>query len=322
MAKRALLVGIDVYPDPRNNLNSCVADTRAFKKLLEDYLDFESESIRMLHNQDATLSNVKSSLDALFDGVTADDRVVFYQSSHGYRYPEGDTMVEVLCEYDGFLKDTELAERSATLPPGVLTVVLDACHSGGMNKMFFPNPEKVEVARAKVWQPPAERAERDANLYTQVSKFKFFGRSSASTSGAVAKNFMLDPVDVPMFKGMDQSTVDLNGVLFSACMADQTAAAGSPPTNNLSAFTYGIVQEITPTIALNDLNTRIGTRLQKLNMSQTPMAVPPPLQPELATSTFVSLHHPDGGAAGLDKTVLFEPPGLQSWIRGLLASRA
>jgi hypothetical protein len=34
MVQRALLVGIDQYPDPRNNLNSCVADTLAFRDAL------------------------------------------------------------------------------------------------------------------------------------------------------------------------------------------------------------------------------------------------------------------------------------------------
>jgi len=103
-------------------------------------------SISLLHNQDATLANVRTGLDALFADAQAGDELVYFESSHGYRYPEGNTMVEVLCLYDGFLEDTEFAQRTLALPANVLTVVLDACHSGGMNKLFFPTGE-VQVAR-------------------------------------------------------------------------------------------------------------------------------------------------------------------------------
>lgn len=326
MAKRAFLVGLNIYPDPRNNLNSCVADTLAFKSLLQTTYGFDPEAIQLLHNQDATLDNVRSGLDDLFAGAQPGDELVYFESSHGYRYPDGDTMVEVLCLYDGFLKDTEFAQRTQGLPPDVLTVVLDSCHSGGMNKVFFP-PGDVQVARAKVWQPSAEEAERDAQLYTQVTKFKFFGRSATADSGAVAKNFVFDPVNVAAPKDLDQGAVDLNGALFAACLSDQTAAAGSPPTENLSAFTYGIVKEVDPAISLSDLNQRVGALLASLNMTQTPVAVAPPLHPELLTETFVAMGTAGGGApapgpssdGGADTggTGGFDP---DAWLREQLGS--
>jgi len=296
MAKRALLVGLNTYPDPRNNLNSCVADTLEFKKLLQNSYGFDPGAIQLLHNQDATLDNVLRGLDTLFAGAQAGDNLVFFQSSHGYRYVEGDTMVEALCLYDKFLNDTELSQRTQALPPDVLTVVLDSCHSGGMNKLFFP-PGDVQVARAKVWQPSPEQAERDAQLYAQVTRFKFFGRTVTGDTGAVAKNLIFDPVGVPAPKALDESAVDLNGALFAACLADQTAAAGSPPTNGLSAFTYGITQEADPSLSLSALSQRVATRLTQLNMAQTPIAIAPPLYPQLLTETFISLRAAGSGGA-------------------------
>jgi hypothetical protein len=295
MAKRALLVGLDIYPDPRNNLNSCVADTLALKTLLQGTYAFDAASIQVLHNQDATLANVQAGLDTLFVAAHAGDQLVYFESSHGYRYPEGNTMVEVLCLYDGFLRDTDFAQRTQALPPDVLTVVLDSCHSGGMNKVFFPAGD-VQVARAKVWQPTAEEAKRDAQLYAQVTKFKFFGRSTTGDSGVVAKNFVLEPVGVNgTTKDLDQGAVDLNGALFAACLADQTAAAGSTPTDNLSAFTYGIVNEADTTSSLNELSGRVGARLAALNMSQTPVAEAPPMHPELLTDTFITMQQTNRG---------------------------
>lgn len=296
MAKRALLVGIDVYPDPRNNLNSCVADTLAFKALLQERYQFDAASITLLHNQDATLEGVRTGLDALFYGAQAGDELVYFESSHGYRHPEGNTMVEVLCLYDGFLEDTELSQRTQVLPADVLTVVLDACHSGGMNKLFFPGGE-VQVARAKVWQPTPEQAERLAQTYAQVTRFKFFGRTATGDTGAVAKNLVIDPVGIAPAKDLDEGAVDLNGALFAACLADQTAAAGSPPTNNLSAFTYGIVSEIDTSLSLSQLSERVAARLTALNMGQTPIAEAPPTHPELLTGTFITMQQAGGAAS-------------------------
>ena len=188
MVQRALLVGIDQYPDPRNNLNSCIADTLAFRDILMAAYGVPQGDITLLHNQAATLDNVRSALDALLNGVRDGEKVVYFESSHGYRYPKGDTMVEVLCLYDAFLEDTELVNRSQAAPGDCLTVITDSCHSGGLNKLFFP-PTGTSVARAKVWQPPEDRAAIDVATSRQVSAFKFFGRAATSEVGAVAKEF-------------------------------------------------------------------------------------------------------------------------------------
>lgn len=324
MARRALLVGINIYPDPRNNLNSCVEDTLAFRKLLQDTYGFDPSAIQLLHNQDATLANVRSGLDALFANAKDGDQLVYFGSSHGYRYPDGNTMVEVLCLYDGFLQDTEFAQRTQGLPPDVLTVVLDSCHSGGMNKVFFPTGD-VQVARAKVWQPSPQEAERDAQLYAQVTKFKFFGRASTADTSAVAKNFVIDPVGVPAQKALDSGAVDLNAALFAACLADQTAAAGSAPTENLSAFTYGLIKEANTAISLSELNRRVGSRLAALNMSQTPIAEAPPMHPELLTEAFITMQAVGGAGAGGNGAGEALPPATggfdpAAWLRDQLGS--
>jgi Caspase domain len=323
MARRALLVGLDVYPDPRNNLNSCVADTLVFKNMLQSTYGFSPGAITLLHNQNATLANVRAGLDVLFAGAHAGDQLVYFESSHGYQYPEGDTMVEVLCLYDGFLTDTEFVGRTQSLPPDVLTVVLDACHSGGVNKVFFVDESQqgasVQVARSKVWQPSAEESARNLQLYTQVTKFKFFGRASTSDAGAVAKNFELsDHAGIPAPKEPTAGAPDLNGALFAACAADETAAAGSPQTNNLSAFTYGLTTLIDTTLSLGNLKDRVGARLTQLHMSQHPQALVPFLHPELYTSTFITVQPtgaptpsqpPAGGGGGPDG---FDPI---AWLR-------
>lgn len=300
MVQRALLVGIDQYPDPRNNLNSCIADTLAFRDILMAAYGVSQGEITLLHNQAATLANVRSALDALLNGVRDGEKVVYFESSHGYRYPKGNTMVEVLCLYDAFLEDTELVDRSQAAPADCLTVITDSCHSGGLNKLFFP-PTGTSVARAKVWQPPDDRAAIDVALSAQVTAFKFFGRAATSETAAVAKEFTESSITnkdfVPATKDLGAGQLELNGLLFAACRADQTAAAGSPSTNNLSAFTYGLQQELNAgggSIAVRTLNDRVGARLAALNMSQQPVVIAPLAHQSELDETLITY----GAAAG------------------------
>lgn len=331
MDKRALLIGIDIYPDPRNNLNSCVNDTLAFKELLQKTYQFPPESITLLQNKDATLANVRAGLAALFADLPENEptELVYFQSSHGSQRVKGNTMVEVVCLYDDFLEDTEFASITQGIPDGVLTVVIDACHSGGMNKLFLPAGEgqQVQLARVKAWQPTSEEAEHLAQTYAQVTQFKFFGRAATGDTGAVAKNFVASPVGVPQVKDLDEGKPELNGVLLAACGADQTAAAGSPQTSYLSAFTYGLVSENDTSLSLGQLCQRIGDRLAKLNMRQTPQAEVPLLQQKLLTETFITMRSPGAapppGPDGNGPFAPLNPPDgfdLDAWLRQQLGA--
>jgi Caspase domain len=327
--KRALLIGIDQYPDPRNNLNSCVADTLKFKDMLMSNYGFAPGDIRLLHNNYATLSNVRTGLDDLTRNAASGDEIVYFESSHGYRYPDGDTMVEVLCLYDAFLTDTEFAQRTQVLPPGVLTVVLDACHSGGMNKIFF-SPDGPAVARVKVWQPPVEDAIVQIQQMQQITHFKFFGRSSVAEPADVVKAFSIGRAVTTAFvagpsvnpqlmarwnrKDFQAGDVELNGALFSACQADQTAAAGTPATAGLSAFTYALTDQLNTAISLRSLCALTVARLQALHMSQTPEVHTPVGQPQLADQTFIALQPAQGPSI-----VPVQPPSPQN-IPDALAS--
>lgn len=295
--RRALLVGIDNYPDPRNNLNSCVADTQRMQGLLQTRYGFEPGSITLLHNSAATLDAVRAQLANLFDGVGPGDQVVYFESSHGYRYVKGSVYTEVLCLYDQFLEDTELVALSQQVPPGTFTCIIDACHSGGLDKLFFA-PGGLQAARAKVWQPPPEQAASDLAMLAQATSFKSFGRAASSDTGAVAKQFSAAAFGsntAPPAKG-GEGDPELNGVLFAACLADQTAAAGSPPTDGLSAFTWALGLELDAgggAIAASALSDRVDQRLQGVNMRQTPIVEAPMAHGGWLTQTLIGF----GGAS-------------------------
>lgn len=265
---------------------------------------FASGDIRLLHNNFATLANARTGLDDLTRNAAPGDELVFFESSHGYRYPQGDTMVEVLCLYDDFLTDTEFVQRTQVLPPDVLTVVLDACHSGGMNKVFF-TADGPALARIKVWTPPNDEALRQVQQMLQVTQFKFFGRTIVAEPADVVKAFSFRDKVTKAFavtgaatpgvmarwnrKDFNAGDVELNGVLLSACQADQTAAAGSAATAFLSAFTFALTDQLDTGISVSSLCARIVARLDALHMSQTPEVHTPVARPRLASETFVTM---------------------------------
>ncbi|MEU3255366.1 caspase family protein [Streptomyces sp. NPDC006997] len=289
MTDRALLVGLDEYPNPANRLNSCVNDTYAFRDVLREY-DFTDSDIRILHDRDATLDRVRAELDWLLDGAEPGDRRVFFESSHGYRYLKDGVLVEVLCLYDEFLEDAELSSRTQNIPDGVLTVVLDACHSGGMDKIFVVGNES-RLLRMKVFQPgPEEQREKAfaVNSYAaSATPVKFFGRAASGNAAQLSKNFATRLVPWPA-KGVSAPDVELNAVLLTACRADETAAAGSELTDGLSAFTYALKDQLDQTVTVTALCDRTVSRLKGIGMDQTPSVFAPSDQQFLLSDTFIS----------------------------------
>lgn len=140
-------MAINDYGDPRNNLPSCVEDATVFENLLRESYKFDE--IQSLLDLKASKKNVENCLNWLFKDVQPDDRLVFFYSGHGYALPRKGIMEEVLVLHDGFFEDDTLAAMSQNIPPRTLTVFLDSCFSGGMEKMMLFSSKGLEVAKPK-----------------------------------------------------------------------------------------------------------------------------------------------------------------------------
>jgi len=141
MAKRALLVGINRYQDPANDLRGCVNDVLLMRETLTRHYGFNDPGcVRTLTDRRATTAGILEGLAWLVDGATSGDSLVFHYSGHGSQVPdrngdERDGLDEILCPYDldwaHPLTDDDLAAVVAPIPKGaLLTVILDCCHSG------------------------------------------------------------------------------------------------------------------------------------------------------------------------------------------------
>lgn len=142
--RRALLVGLDKYADPRiPPLAGCVNDTYLLSAALQEQ-KFEPHEIRLLHNERATRDGIVERLDWLLEDVEAGGERILAFSGHGDQVPvydlngEPDHLDEVLVTYDydfeegSGLRDDDLYRWYANLPYETrLLILLDCCHSGG-----------------------------------------------------------------------------------------------------------------------------------------------------------------------------------------------
>lgn len=213
-SRKALVVGINDYGDIRNDLNSCIADAHMVAEILQERYGF---TVSMLLDGQATVEAVDAGLDELFRGATPEDRFVFYYSGHGYRYQLGERRIEVLVlTGNRFFEDFRLTERTQGLPDGTLTVILDSCFAGGMEKHLVLSPSGFQLARPKVWKPTEAEIRRENRELSRVDRivYKGFGLAPAALPIAVAKEF-----------GFPEPPAELKSLVLQA---SGTSAAGQP----------------------------------------------------------------------------------------------
>ncbi|MEH2214846.1 caspase family protein [Nostoc sp.] len=156
--KRALLVGINDYLKVNDfqwyPLEGAVNDTQIQKELLINLFGFQSDDIRILHDQEATRKNILQAFEEhLIKWAQPGDVVVFHYSGHGSQVADPDKIFE-----DG--RVSTIVPIDSHLPPGYpnkggkvnditghtlwllmqaintenVTFVLDSCYSGGARK--------------------------------------------------------------------------------------------------------------------------------------------------------------------------------------------
>jgi hypothetical protein len=338
--RKALLVGMNHYPNPRNELPSCENDASRFHELLVANYGFPAENCRLVLSQAADPStppeqnaaskrNVLGHLDWLFSGLNDGDIAVFYYSGHGYRTNKDGVMRDCICLYDDFLFGNEFSALTGGLPGGILSVMLDSCFSGGMDKTYFvaydaagTGVAEPGVTKNKFFWADAEQASKDFEDQQRPLPYQPFGGpvipvrrplivEDALKAFSLQKAFVgpsgvveLTAADV-VSKELDQP---LNGLLITACNAEEKAAASTPATSGLSAFTYCLLSAWTDMrrvrsldqLACADLHADAGTRLRQLNLTQTPLIKEPPVPPGLASRSFINLAVVPGASPALD----------------------
>lgn len=150
----ALLVGVDAYdPDyiaPARWLDQCGTDVAYLDGSLVGDCGWSAENVTALVDAAATREAILDRLVRLAECAEPGDRVLFYQSSHGMRYPWGESY---LCAYDADLTSEDLAAAFARFRPGVrLLAVVDACYAGGLYGEYAADDFATDVTTCLGWR--------------------------------------------------------------------------------------------------------------------------------------------------------------------------
>ncbi len=307
--KKALVIGIDDYPGEVNDLKSCINDAQNFAYLLNSIYEFDE--VKTLLNQEATVAKIEDELDWLFSldrqsnqsNAKPDDLIVFYYSGHGYQQERNGVMDECLVCTDGFLFDNSLSKKTQNLPPGILTVILDSCFSGGMEKAFYVLTEQGR-GKVKTWIP--QDVETDERLISSFKKdfieTKPFGTDSVKLIGTRAntvkevdakKEKSFSTTSLLEFDDTEAQETSINGLLITACKENETASSATHATKGLSAFTYCLLTTLHnrgKLVSNNDLLAATSSKLTSLGFPQTPLIKEPSEPTKLGSKSFIELN--------------------------------
>lgn len=236
MKNKALLVGINKYPDPRNELRGCVNDILDMEHFITEANNvYPKQNIKKLTNKDATKKGILSQLKWLIEGAEAGDQLLFHYSGHGAQAPtlfsslEKDGLDEIICPYDfdgtnkTSLSDKEFAQLFAGIPKGVHFVwISDSCHAEDLSRDPFINDEanKLENTNYKQFR-----------FFTGLTHFEKredeLNEQKGITIGKIA------PIISP-----------LNGALLSACQSHELSADAYINNRYNGAFTHYLIENL------------------------------------------------------------------------------
>ncbi len=233
MAKKALLVGLNHYPNPANNLKGCVNDVLQTSRALQHAYAFDdARQIRVLTDERATTAAIVKRLEWLVDGSRPGDVLVFHYSGHGTQVRDrhgdelDDGLDEIICPYDldwdrPFTDDDMHAILKEVSPGASLTVILDCCHSGtGLRAADWHQAPM----RARWLPPPPDIAHRTG--------------PRIEDRGENRRLSMTDPVRELALRRFGMKAAQQGAVLLAACRSNQYSADAWIDGDFHGAFTY------------------------------------------------------------------------------------
>lgn len=303
--RRALLIGINDYPDPANRLEGCVNDVYLVSSVIQES-GFEPEDIRIVLNDRATTQGIMDRLHWLLDGVRDGDQRMLFYSGHGAQMPgydakeQTDHVDECLVPVDfdwspsHAILDKQFLEFYSQLPYDCHFVAMfDCCHSGGLTRDGGPRirglspPDDIRH-RALRWDPrermwvQRELPELNRSLAKSKVGEDYVGRNGATRRLGRAMTLRTKPN-----RDYDRTLKELGHhgpylpILLEACQEEQLSYEYRNGATSYGAYTFCMAQVlrenrargINPSFA--KLSDQVAAKLQRLKYDQTPNLVGP-----------------------------------------------
>ena len=302
--RRALLIGINHYPQAEMQLEGCVNDVYLMSEVLQDS-GFREQEIRLVLDHRATAQAIRDRIHWLLDGAqTGDERVLFF-SGHGAQIPDYgpdetvDRLDECLVPWDfdwsreRAVIDNWFHDLYSQLPYDVRFLsIFDCCHSGGMTRAGLGRPRGLT--------PPDDIRHR--MMRWDVSKRAWLPRSLPPVNRSLAESRLgadylgLSGVRRRLGAAVDLRTLSNRAydaerqrlghrgpympVLLQACQEDQFAYEYRHGATPYGAFTYNLAQAWrglpAERLTFRTLHHQATRAIAAMGYEQTPNLVGPP----------------------------------------------
>lgn len=302
--QRALLVGINNYPDPSQRLEGCINDVFTMSEVLQE-CGFPPESIRTCLDERATAEGILTRLKWLLDDPKAGDELVFYYSGHGARIPEygeeyePDHYVESLVPWDfdwspeKAISDDQIFNLYSQLPYDCrLAMIFDCCHSGGIHREGGQRPRGIAPPddirhRELKWDKDTKMwVSRDFarinNKFTPQKPLaaKYFGKEGATER--LGRASMLRGLDATQYSRLKKESPTLAKgpylpLIIEACGEDEFSYEYRHGATSHGAFTYSLANILrrSTSITFEDLVVKTKEQLADLQYAQVPRILGP-----------------------------------------------
>jgi hypothetical protein len=251
MNNKALLVGINAYPNSSNNLRGCVNDIIDMEYFITSINKvYAKENIKTLTDSRASKKGILEHLNWLILGANAGDQILFHYSGHGAQLPsnghtfEKDGLDEIICPYDfndadaaqTAISDKEFGKIFATIPKGVHFVwISDSCHSEDLSRKQHITPD------------------------TRFRRFNHETQDRTFTPGA----------------SLSAAAIPLHGALLSGCASHQLSADAYINNRFNGAFTHYLIKNLIQygqDACMQDIVKYVNIDLMKNDYEQNPQS--------------------------------------------------
>lgn len=310
--RKALLVGINDYPDPENQLDGCVNDVFRMSEVLQE-MGFDPSEIRVVLNERATSGNLRKMMDWLLKDARNGDSRIFYYSGHGAQIPSSDTdgtdddhLDECLVTYDfdwqreNAYTDKEFLKSYSQIPYGVdFVTILDCCHSGGMTRdagfkaRGLNPPDDIRHrtikwdARRQMWiQREQELAKKNLFAKSTTKTELFTGEEGGTQRFGRAVSLWTEVHEFAEAKKKYGTVGPFMPLIIEACREKEYSYEYRHGVTSYGAFTYSLTtilrdlnrKKTAGKISFKELVAMVSKQLAELGYRQTPQVVGPALK--------------------------------------------
>jgi len=303
--QRALLVGINDYPNPEDRLEGSVNDVFEMFAVLRE-LGFHPGDIQVLLNQQATAEGMRGRLQWLLEGAAAEDTRLLYYSGHGARMPgynpdgEVDHLLECLapCDFDWSsercVSDDWLCEQYSQLPYETNFLMILDCSfplepgklaGGGARGLTVPEDLYQRMIRwdemREMWVLRSLRPTTKKLLRSARDRTAYLGESGSTKRLGRGVSLWSDPRSFDRAKHTYNHYGPYMPVILQACQEEELAYEYRHGATAYGAFTYCLtrtfheLKQRWSRHTFEGLIYRVAERLAELGYAQHPVLVGP-----------------------------------------------